>query len=29
MREGAPKVPGNWDRLVTDRTTQPSGARPA
>ena len=29
IREGAPKVPGNWERLVTDSTTQPSGARPA
>jgi len=29
IRKGTPKVPGNWDRLVTYSTTQPSGARPA
>jgi hypothetical protein len=29
IRDGVPKVPGNWDRQVTDSTTQPSRARPA
>jgi hypothetical protein len=27
--DGVPKVPRNWDRQVTDSTTQPSGGRPA
>ncbi len=29
IREGVPKVPGNWDRQVTNSTTQPDEAGPA
>ena len=29
IREGVPKVPGNWDRQVTAGTTQPDEAGPA
>ena len=29
IRDGVPKVPGNWERLVTDSTSHPSGAPPA
>jgi len=29
IREGVPKVPGNWDRQVTASTTQPGEAGPA
>ena len=29
IRDGVPKVPGNWDRQVIGSTTQPSAAGPA
>ncbi len=29
IRDGAPKVPGNWEREVTDSTAQPGEAGPA